>query len=526
MSFLINQYIASRIQLSLDQMLCVSLDGQSNAAGKTTGLPSAPVDGSIHGINMRTTGSTFQTLNYPLNVKAVDPTSFGSELTGGYKLWNAYKRPILMDKLAIEGAAVFDDAPNPNFNISSSSTLYPQLRDGILEMKARAALYNKTPVVVLVWIQGERDTTNSTTALAWYTNMTNIYNQLVADGAKPDYIIMNLLNLDQTGAGTLTTRQQVRAGNQQFINDDSTHRFALDMMDYTADLQGDMIHYNNTGQMAMGNDWGDIVLNQIFTGGQQAVSGYSADATIGIQQFNNSVPTAWKTAVATAIDSLVSAGLYTSVECFQIMGMDTPYNSLQDMKGKVPARNVGCTHIPARGFRGNFTDRYVNQRYDYQVDALGSSQSINDNGFGLYIKQNHNTGVAVAIGLTGSGAVRSGLVQASTQLNYYCNSTTGGAYTPEDFFANESFYAVGRSAASGAASIKLYKNGSILNNGNTGSSALPGGSKFSNGNDAGGVLASPADLEALFYIEFRETTMNHATLNTILHQLATDLAAI
>lgn len=509
----------STTTLGLDEYLGIMIAGQSNALGLTSpDVPSSTYNGVIEGIAIRTTGSTFKTMKYPTNNKG---SNFGCELTLGYDLFQAYGRPVFMEKVAVTGAAVYDDVGNPNFNIHSATTIYPDLRDGILALKTRIALYGKTPKIILVWIQGERDTQTVGTASAWNANFTEIYNQLIADGAGVDYVVMNLLNSQQTGGGTAQTRGLVRTGQTQIVASNSNFR-ALDMEGRA--LQADLLHYTGAAQELIGHDGATVITSQIFTGGQQAVTGYSVAATRAIKQFNTSIPAAYKTAVATLMDGLETDGNRSKIRTLQLLGMDTVYNSIVDVMGYVNAVNVGAVHSPKNGMTCDGIATYINHRFDPSLDG-GLLFVQNDNFFGWYVKDNLQT-TAAALGGLSVSAVRSSLIQQNTQLAYYLNTTTAGVYTPEDFFADNSLYLALRTAASGAGAMVLNKNGVNLGTDTDTSSALPGGPIFGGGEDSNGALASPLNVQLGLFIAGAQSGLDKVKLNTRIQQFFTDLAAI
>lgn len=518
MSFLINQYSGLRT-LGLDEYLGIIIAGQSNAVGLTTpDVPTSTYAGVIEGIAIRTTGSTFKTMKYPTNNKG---SNFGCELTLGYDLFQEYGRPVFMEKVAVSGAAVYDDFPNPNYNIHSASTIYPDLRDGILALKARIALYGKTPKIILIWIQGERDTQNSTVAAAWNANFEEVYTRLILDGAAADYVVMNLLNPDQLAAGTPAERALVRAGQQKFITDHA-NAFPLDM-DGRA-LQGDDLHYTGAAQEQIGHDIASMVFNQIYPGGQQTFTGYTAQAARAIKQLNTSIPLGYKTAIATLIDGLQTDGNLSKIRTLQVHGLDTPFNSLIDLMGFVNAVNEGAAHSPKNGFTGNGSTTYVNHRFDPSLDG-GLLFVQNNNFFGWYVKDNLQT-TAAALGGISLSAVRSSLIQQNTQIAYYLNTTTAGVYTPEDFFADNSLYLALRTIATGAGAMVLNKNGVNLGTDTDTSSALQGGPMFGCGENNNGALASPQNVQIGLYITGAETGLDKVALNTRIQQFFTDLAAI
>lgn len=516
---IINPYLSGLRALGLDEYLGMIIAGQSNAVGLTTpAVPTATYAGVIEGAAIRTTGNTFKTLKYPTNNKGSD---FGCELTLCYDLFAAWGRPVFIEKVAVSGAAVYDDFPNQNYNIHSASTIYPELRDGILALKTRIRLYGKTPKIILIWIQGERDTQNSTVANAWNANFEEIYTQLIIDGAAADYVMMNLLNPDQTAAGTPTERATVRAGQLQFINN-HTNGFALDMAGRA--LQADNLHYTGPAQEQIGHDIATIVFNQIYPGGQQAINGYSVKATRAIKQYNTSMPEAYRTAIATFIDGLQTDGNLAKIRTLQIHALDTPYNALIDAMGYVNAVNEGTTHSPKNGITGNGSSTYINHRFDPSLDG-GALFVQNNNFFGWYVKDNMQT-TAAALGGLSLSAVRSSLIQQNTQLAYYLNTTTAGVYTPEDFFADNSLYLALRTASTGAGAMVLNKNGTNLGTDTDTSSALQGGPLFGLGENSGGVLASPINAQIGLFIAGAESGLDKTALNTRVQQLFTDLAAI
>jgi hypothetical protein len=92
-----------------------------------------------------------------------------------------------------------------------------------------------------------------------------------------------------------------------------------------------------------------------------AGGGYSTEATTVFGRMNTAPPTAYKDAMATFIDSLVTNGIWGKIDEIQCPALDTSANGLVGWKGVSNATLVGgVTHTPKVGHVHNGTNGYTN----------------------------------------------------------------------------------------------------------------------------------------------------------------------
>lgn len=232
------------------------LMGQSNMVGRNVGqFPPAYLVDPMPGVYIRDKFFNFTTLDYPINNNG---NNFGPELALCYHLSDTLQRDLYVVKPAWDGAGLYADHLGNDYNVSTNE-LYPKLRDASLALKNQILSLSKTPLIIMVVVQGERDTKNATVAAQWETNFTNIINQLAIDSVTVDYIVLNTLstnqNLNVANRTTVIAKQTSYATNH-------ANTFLIDMTPYA--LNSDIIHFSGPAQVQIGKDICDIIYDQII----------------------------------------------------------------------------------------------------------------------------------------------------------------------------------------------------------------------------------------------------------------------
>lgn len=491
--------------------------GQSNYAGENSpDTPSAPYNAAISGTRMRSSGGSWGTIIFPSNnLGAIGGANFGPELSLNYTLQAFFNRMVFNVKVSKTGASMFSSPTDPHFNIDSAGAdpLYPTLLANGLALRDRIVAMGKTPKIILVWYQGERDCLNSTTVAAWRTNFMNMVNQLIADGVPIYKIIIDINDPTQT-AGTPTNLAALIASKNSLVADNAGYIYGQSMVGIPR--AADNIHYTGPGQITNGLNAASIITTNIFTANEVITGTYSAEAKAAFLNFA-SLPTAWKDIMATFIDSQVASGNWAKQRFLQIRWMNNEANSLIDLKGIANAINVGGVHTPKIGMAYNGTSTYLNTGFDPSIDG-GSLYTLNDAAFGWGVIINSVTTTGQLGGVTSSGAVRNYIGQESgTQLAYRVNCNLNSTYLTDDFFANNSNYIARRNAASGAGATALNKNGVDVATTTTVSTSMPVGPMFEGCNDNLGVPGGFLQVQVGWAGASKSVTFDFANFNTNLN---------
>ena len=508
-------------QLGLDDQVGLLIFGQSNTVGTNVGSPTAPYNSAISGTYLHTAGGAWSTTIFPgNNAGALAGMNVGPELSLGYTLQAALGRFVYMAKVGKTGASLFSDPTNPHFNIDSAGAdpLYPTLRTEALALYNKILTTGKTPRIIVIIIQGERDTLDLAKASAYDTNLDSIITQLGVDGVPIHAVILNLLNQAQD-AGTVENRAIVKARQQAYVAAHPGFAYALDLAGY--ELGADVLHYTVAAQQLIGAAATSITTTNIFTSVETVSGSYSVDAKTRLKNYKT-LPTAYKDAIAAFIDGCQTDGNLTKLRELQLRGLDVLSNSLLGMNGIANATNFGGTFTAKSDILYNGTSSYLDTGFNPQVDG-GSLYTLNDGFYGWYVKDNLVTGVAQLGGVTGSGAVRNSLTQESTQLAYRINSTTAAVHTPEDFFADAALYIAARTASN---AVALNKNGTNLATSTTGSASLPGGPMFEGANDSSGTAASFLNAKISLFVVGQASGFSFSAFSTRVNTLLTAIAAI
>lgn len=358
----------------------------------------------------------------------------------------------------------------------------------------------------------------------------DIYNLANTNGAKFDYVIMNYLKSTQD-AGTTETRGMVIA-NQQLLVSNNSNFVGLSMEPYP--LGSDVIHYTGPGQISIGQDAGQRIIDNIFTGGYD-VQPYVIDAQSAFDRMATPLPTAYKTAINNYIIAETTAGNWPYISEIQCRALDTEANSLIGWKGKANATNNGAVHTPKVGFDYNGTSAYVNTGYIPSTMGTGNLTTGNS-VYGAYVVTNDSPTtdrtILGAFGTTTSLRVSMSQTPSVSNMQYRVNSSTSGTYTGKTAFSANSYYQAKRNAVSGATATTLYENGVALMNNNTTAGGLPDVAIFEGAtNNNGGGAVSFFDGKIAFFsvisaVSSDLTLFNFSAHYTNVSNLLTALSAI
>lgn len=501
------------LTLLLDHAIGICVGGQSNAEGINGDTPSTtPVDltAPLTGVNMRVSGSTFATLDYPDNNKG---SNYGCNLTLGYYLREKYNRPVYMDVVALSGAPVAEEASHQDFNVATRE-LYPDLLASLLAVQAKIILDDRTPFMILVWIQGERDTSNDAYANAYDDNLSDVVNSLIADGVLLKAVIINTLNKDlDADPGRI---EIVQTKQLEFINR-KPYAWRLDMNPYA--LGVDDVHYTGASQEQIGIDIVENIIDgQIIT----EVENVDISFAEVIANMATAPPTAYRDAMEDFYDGLVADGIWDDILEIQCRALDTEANSLRGWKGFYHATNNGATHIAKSGFDYDGTADYTDTGFNPSIAPRGLFGKF-DGGIASYCKDNQNAvGIRTLFGNNDATPDRISMFQNSN-ITYRINCSGSGASTAETSFADNSLYSTYRTASN---SQQLWKNGVVVQTSNPASTDRPSINLYEGAINTTGTASNFFDGIISMLIIYKGTTMDQAALNTRVQSFITALAAI
>lgn len=501
---------------ALDEQLGIVLMGQSNAVGtNSAGPPTASLQDPIQGVFIWNSTGFVQTLDWGVNDGG---NLTGPELSMCRDLQLEYDRNIYLLKYAISGAPLFDDVTLNDFNIHTNE-LYPILRDRCLDLISIIEAIGKIPKLIMVVIQGERDTLTNTTAAAWYNNFNDIVNKLRQDGVNLHAIVLNTLStaqdLDPSNRAAVILNQQKYARLH-------ANTFAIDMTPYG--FEPDNIHFSEAAQETIGSDIASIIINNIIDG-TETVAGYSAEATAVFKNFPP-LPTAYMDAMADYIDAEQTAGNWTRTIEIQCRAMDTATNALIGWKGVNNAvAMVGGTHVPGEGWDYDGVDDWIDTRFRPGRDSPLYTQ--NNAAVGWYVKRNDEPTTAGTLGglLITATNHRISIAQSpgTSQIIARINQITSTPSSAESFFADNSEYVFRRTASN---AVAMMKNGAVLFSNTTASAGIPTGTIPEGALNSSNVISDFFDGMIGMFIVIDPNGFNWATHNTNVQQLMTDLAAI
>lgn len=501
------------LTLTLDQYIGVVIAGQSNAYGTNTSTPSTtPVDltAPITDVFIQVSLNNFATLDYPDNDKGDQE---GSNLALGYYLRQAFSRPVYMDVVGVSGAPVAAEAGRSDFNVSTRE-LYMDLLNSFKGVRDKIILEDRTPFLILVWIQGERDASTTAAADAYDDNLRDVLNSLIADGVDIDAVIINRINSaivgpSQSGIDKVRLRQIE-------ITDQKPYTFGLEMNNYT--LGADDIHYDGDQQELIGIDVVDMIDGEIIT----EVENVNISFADVIANMNTAPPAAYQTAMETFYNGLVSDGIWDDILEIQCRGLDTEANSLRGWKGFYNATNNGATHVAKSGFDYDGTADFVNTGFIPNTAPRGLFGKF-DGGIASYCKDNQAaTGIRALFGISDPTPDRISMFQNSN-ITYRINSSGSGTYSTSTSFQDATTYSTRRTASNLTA---LYINGTSVQTANPASTDRPDIALYEGAINSSGTATNFFDGIISLLIIYKGTTMDQSALNTRVQTFITDLAAI
>lgn len=501
--------------LSLDHNIGIVVAGQSNSYGTNASTPSTtPVDltAPMTDVFIQVSLGNWQTLDYPTNDEG---DAVGCNLTLGYYLRQAFNRPVYMDVIGVSGAPVSAEAGRQDFNVSTRE-LYVDLLNSLKGVRDKIILEDRTPFLILVWIQGERDTNTAAQADAYDDNLRDVINSLIADGVDLKAVIINRINTGIFAAGPLPANIATVRARQTEIVDQKSFAHIFEMNAYT--LSADNIHYDGDQQEQIGIDLVDFINGTIIT----EIENVNISFAEVIANMNTAPPTAYQDAMEDFYDGLVADGIWDDILEIQCRGLDTEANSLRGWKGFYNGTNNGATHIAKSGFDYDGSADFVNTGFIASTAPRGLFGKL-DAGIAVFCKDNQTaTGIRTLVGNQDATPDRISLFQNSN-ITYRLNCSGSTSSVAETSFADNSFYSTFRTASN---SQQLYKNGVAVNSGNPVSSDRPDVALYEGATNVTGTASNFFDGIISMTIIYKGTTMNQANLNTQVQAFITALAAI
>lgn len=500
--------------LGINEMIGIETGGQSNALGTNASTPStSPIDytAPITDVFIRTSGSTFATLDYPSNDKG---DAVGSNLSMGYALRSAFNRPLYTDVTALSGAPIAAEDGRQDFNVSTGE-LYPTLSASMLIIQNAIIAQEREPYMILLWIQGERDTATPEMAAAWYDNFDDIVNQLIADGVSLDAVIVCYLN--ETLDVDPTNRSLVRNNQIQWVADHPGFGWGFDLNPYP--LGADEIHYDGSEQEQIGIDLVDDLINGVIIDDIESLDIPFSEV---LANMANTPPTQYQDAMQAFVEGCQSDGIWDDILEFQCRALDTEANGLRGWKGFYNATNVGATHIEKQGFDYDGTADNVHTGIIPSTTPSGI-YSKNDGGIAVYVKDNQTaTGIRAVFGISDPTPDRITMLQNSN-ITYRINSSGSGTYTTSTSFQDNTFYDTYRTASNLQA---LAINGTQVQTSNPASTNRPDIELYEGAINSSGTASNFFDGIISAIVIYKASTMNHTQLYNRVQQLMDDLAAI
>lgn len=501
------------LELTLDQYVGVVIAGQSNAYGTNLSTPStSPVDltAPITDVFIQVSLNNFATLDYPSNDKGDQE---GSNLALGYYLRQAFNRPVYMDVVGVSGAPVAAEAGRQDFNVSTRE-LYVDLLNSFKGVRDKIILEDRTPFLVLVWIQGERDTDNSGFTNAYDDNFRDVINSLKADGITLDAIIVNRINTNIV-VGSPQNIPIVRKKQTEIV-DQHANCWILEMNNYT--LSDDDIHYDGDQQELIGIDVVDMLNGTIIT----SVENVDISFADVIANMASPPPAAYQTAMETFYNGLVADGNWDDILEIQCRALDTEANSLRGWKGFYNATNNGATHVAKSGFDYDGTADFVNTGFVPTTAPRGLFGKF-DGGIASYCLDNQTaTGIRALFGISDPTPDRISMFQNSN-ITYRINSSGSGTYSTSTSFQDNSLYSTRRTASNLTA---LYINGTSVQTANPASTDRPDIALYEGAINSSGTATNFFDGIISLLIIYKGTTLDQSALNTRVQTFITDLAVI
>lgn len=522
--------VGNLVQYKLSEQIGFLEWGQSNAGdvihGGTPALTS-PIVGAFAGVTTAS-GDHYHTLDYPTNNAQQD---YAAELNFCNAIVSEYGKPIFYENMAEAGAPLFQDS-RTNFSPLETNPawdFYQDLKNKFLRLKARIVATGKTPIIISYINHGESHTLDLTKAQDWGDYYQDIVDQLEIDGVTIDYHLISILS-ETSNSGTLANRQAVRASQLAWV---AAHPNARSIdMDGRAFI-GDGVHFTGAAQDQIGLDLSDIVINDIFTGGQEVVTGYSTAANAVLTRMNN-MSSAWQTAIADFIDVLnANANLGPKILEIQDLGLDTMGNSGVGFFNRFHGWHHGGTFDDKVGITYNGTDEWIDHGFHPQIDgaASGGLYSLNQGGFGWYVVDNLDTGDGTLGGIFASnGRANAGQAPSVTAKVMRVHQSGAATNSTETTFADDVIYTYERTASTGANAIRERKNGTSFYTGSNTSTNLPSGSFAGaalNDEEAGTPgIESFLNVKLGLFVVFNPSSFDFSGFNTAFRNYLAAKAAI
>lgn len=235
--------------------------GQSNMRGKGTPFP-ADLQGDIANVNIWN-GSSFETLNGSVdnnNQLGQAQGTFGPEMS--FLKAVAQTRQVYCVKYAVGATSLSTLAQggtttNWNINSISGTPLYDNLVAYVND--AIALLPTGTAIGGFFWYQGEGDSTSTTIADLYLTNLSDFISNFRTDTSQPSlkFYITRILNI--TDAGIATISPVVRLSQTKYAYDNYGDAYLISVDDLG--IEGDYTHLTAQGYV----DCGERYANSITT---------------------------------------------------------------------------------------------------------------------------------------------------------------------------------------------------------------------------------------------------------------------
>jgi hypothetical protein len=171
---------------------------------------------------------------------------FGPEITFGRRMADAKPGEVVLVKYSVGGTNLWHDWRAPDAVEPNGGPQYVVFMNTVTDALATMGLNCSPYVAGMIWMQGESDSSDLEAALAYEQNLTNFIDSVRSDIGVPDmpFVIGQISNQYGYAYGHL-----VQAG-QQTVSQTLPNTALVLTDDLT--LNADRIHYDATGQMALG----------------------------------------------------------------------------------------------------------------------------------------------------------------------------------------------------------------------------------------------------------------------------------
>jgi hypothetical protein len=253
---------------------------------------------------------------------------------------------------------------------------------------------------------------------------------------------------------------------------------------------------------------------------------FSPDAQAVFDIMPNAINSPVKNAMATFIDSQVTAGNWAKVLDFVYLGLNTSNNSYKGWKNQITCTPVGGVYwfkydgLYSTGASGAYVRTGI-------IPSTLTGASLNNFGIGAYIKEMRSTSRPLFGVLEAASSGRQVLLSETTGsfIRYLINGVTSETDATDLGFQDYNSYTADRT---GAASMRLIKNATVLETDTEASSGLATIEIDMFGRNNDGVHELPAEGRARCYwvinaVGFDYTAWNNGinTLNAAIDALIT-----